>query len=71
MELAGKGDQAMGMKSYGGDLARMLGSGGMGPGRKEKPFLPHQPFIPHSRRRGTRNPGPFPHAKEKKSNPSG
>ena len=53
MESAAEGDQAMGMKGYVGDLARMFGSGVMGPGRKEKPFLPHPPFIPEEGKTGT------------------
>ena len=62
MESAVKGGPAMGMKGYVGDLAHVWGRGVMGPGRKEKPFLPHQPFIPHSGKGETRNPGPFSNA---------
>jgi hypothetical protein len=71
MESAVKDGQAMGMKGYVGDLAQVGGRGVMGPGGKEKPLLPHQPFIPLSRRGETRNPGAFSHPRERKSNPSG
>jgi len=40
MELAGKGDQAMGMKGYGGDLARRFGVGGHGTGAKGETVPP-------------------------------
>lgn len=56
MEFAGKGDQAMGMKSYVGDLARMLGSGGHGTGAKGE-TVPPAPAL-HSSFQKKGNPKP-------------
>jgi hypothetical protein len=49
MESAAKGDQAMGMKGYVGDLARMFGVGGHGTGGKGETVPPapalHSSFL--------------------------
>ena len=49
MESAAEGDQAMGMKGYLGDLARMFGVGGHGTGAKGETVPPapalHSSFL--------------------------
>jgi len=56
MESAGKGDQAMRMKGYGGDLARMFGVGGHGTGAKGETVPPAPALHSSSLKKG--NPKP-------------
>lgn len=67
---AAKGDLAMGMKGYVGDLARTFGVGGHGTGVKGETVPPapalHSSFL----KKENRNPGWFSNAWERKSNPS-
>jgi hypothetical protein len=56
LESVAKGDQAMGMKGYGGDLARMFGLGGHGIGAKGE-TVPRPPALhSSSQKRGNPNP---------------